>query len=666
MKSLAIAAVLVLLTANFASAGENWQTLAEPRPDPPAWSLALLPEPEWSEKEAAETEKLLSRIQPNMIVAAKRFPWIEALAKQTPDCRLLAMDDPVPDAEAPPSPFLSVCDASSVHRISCNDNVPASLLRMKTSWTKRNLIGPRFGSAEQRALMIARTRQAFAEMSGSVVFLSDHPFGWFERGGRGWNWPRGNSAATTRITRPVFVDWSSLGVCLPMRSAGTARMPLVHLITGTGRTVSWDVLPADGSPAIWHAESLGLEVRHGEMVLTGPPPFDNPPAWIDDYISGNPALFPSSEWVRHANRPRKLPWKKHPGSPQPKGFPTLDLPQAHSIGMRDIDPAALPKDAVRSPSLRFAVLPDRYNEIGVPVTDGDDGLGVQLADLASRKQGRLYYCGMYGAWPVSATWFTDRYLLIAGTGPNEYTAGMIPMEVGQARDLLKGTEIVSLRLYDLLAGRFFTAVTLSPSGHIPMNFTEKIVFPGDEKNRAFLYSVWNGVEMTLKKSDQAPPLSPGKAAQLLGFDKVPLPKSIQWTHLGLWPSPDSWEPLPASFRPSTSSNHGDRFLRIDKLSPSYQNPNPGGTAVLRLIVQQSGTPSSYHGTGTPAAQAELMKLGGGLLPRWTSVHRCEGKLNRILLLGGWAPRPGPGGESSRWILMLDCLSHDGWRLDWDL
>jgi len=211
LHSAAILCSALLCLASAHTVEPTLQPLPDPAPppEPPDWSLVLLPGTDWTPKEAAKAAKLLSRIQPDMIVAAKRFEWLAEFQKDHSGCQILAMDEParMPKAQSPA--FLSCSDASSVHRISTRSPVPASLLRMRTVPSGQYNIGPRPASAEHNAILIARTRQAFAKMSGDVLFLFKGSHSWLANS-RNWFWPHKNWPATTKITHPVLIDWSSL------------------------------------------------------------------------------------------------------------------------------------------------------------------------------------------------------------------------------------------------------------------------------------------------------------------------------------------------------------------------------------------------------------------------------------------------------------------------
>ena len=111
MKSLLCSALAVVAAALSSSTVEaNTIPNPEPLPDPPAWSLVVLPKLDWTPEEAARASALLAQINPDMIFASERWNRLKPLASQVPDCRI-ELGDPVPSSDgAGFFPDRIVCD----------------------------------------------------------------------------------------------------------------------------------------------------------------------------------------------------------------------------------------------------------------------------------------------------------------------------------------------------------------------------------------------------------------------------------------------------------------------------------------------------------------------------------------------------------------------------
>lgn len=624
-------------------------------PGPAEWRLVVIPELDWSPEEAEQATRLLNVLQADSIITAKGLDWIAKLPRKDGKSEVFVAVKPESaksETTAAPESLPKYSDTSSVHPVPHAGGTSVNIVQCRFSSNRRASFASSGGEdAELAYLTNLRLRNAYSGMSGDVVF-------WLGRGlpARArpeWMIPTAfvpPDLPKTAVRHAVIVEPSELATHLPVRPGVAPRVPLLHVITGRANQVDWDTLPVNGAPAVWH----GSDGDGGgyTLPLVAPRAAREVPSWIDEYVVGNPALF---HWehpgLRTTGRPR-LNW--HAAGVWHAAFPN-PLPDKYLSGEFAFDP--LPHDAVRSPGFRFAYFPHRLDGRGLFQEDGDDGMSVHFADLRAKTAVREWL-GTVSPWPVSATWFTDRYLIVAGAGVINYGGGISVSEGSDEHDLIGngGARVIKLKLYDFFAGRSYSTTTDLASSDIEPAFTEKVHFP-EGGDRAAWKCLWDTVQASLEAAPATAPMTPAEA---VAPTKQTLPASIAWQNLGQWPPADSWE---LSRNPGDEADLSPGTKTEDDLL-SHRSNRDGGVAYLLSIKGFEADAERFRDDSPTIAQAKILTAGGGLLPRLTGVFRA-GDDRRYLILSGLAPVPGrEDSEQSQWLLLIDNLRHQAWRLDW--
>lgn len=630
----------------------------------PEWTLAVLPLTEYGPDEMELAIKWVARLKPDAIVLPAESYLLDPLLDTQPHPRILSIDrSPTANPDKLTSnPAEPPGENPSAHAIRRAGGTPATIIEFTKRGTSprssQSVAGGTKSMEEQRTSAIRRIQEVSATTAGDVVIFRNQTLP--PMGEHGFRIPVDGQFGTSLARRAVMIANPNLPTELPGRPGISGRLLLMHLITGRPGGIDWDVLPIDGSPAIWHASTAESAAPDGKSIplLTGPPPFRQVPLWMDEYVTGNPSLLP---WLPHPRVPvavAPLEWSE--GSGCPRGFPKLEDDETGNF--EDFGFSPLPHDAVRSPTLRLVFLPCRYDETGAIETDGDDGMNTYLGDLRSGEAGNLYFAGLHGAWPEAATWFTDRYLLVSGIAPPAYQVYGGQPDPGE-EDSPENQPHVEVRLFDLKTGVSHSSrVSAAPAAHEP-TFTEKICLPPNpdqpnEDPRSSPWRVlWDAVQADLEPRVQTAPLGVSEAASQTG--QTP-PDAVSWTSLGPWPPAETWQ-LVRTKEGSKPRPPGD--VTPDSLVTS--RPGPHGGRIYTLAIR---TFADHYDKFTeeppPVAYADILTTGGGYMPRLSAIRRM-GDGGGLLLLAGNAPSPGPPPQADKqWMMLIDNHRHHAWRLDW--
>jgi hypothetical protein len=644
----------VLMMIGPALSGE---TLPQPQAAPgrAEWRLVVVPELDWSPEEAAQATRFLNGLHVDTIITPKNLDWIADLPRKDGKPEVMVAEQPEPakpETPVAPESLPKYSDSSSVHAVPQAGGAPVNVVQCRFRENRRGSFASSAGEDTELAYVTnLRLRNAYSGMSGDVVF-------WLGRGlpARArpeWMIPNAfipPNLPKTSIRRAVIVEPSRLASHLPARPGISPRVPLLHVITGRADQVDWDTLPISGGPAVWHG-SRGNGGGYG-LPLVAPGSAREVPSWIDEYVIGNPALF---HWEGRASQGTGLPrlnWhssgKWHAAFTEP--LPDKDLTQ-------EFEYDRLPHDAVRSPGLRFAYLPTMLDQRGAATEEGDDGMSVYFADLRAKTAIREWL-GTVSPWPVSATWFTDRYLIVAGSGIINYGGGISVPEGSDEHDLIGhgGAKVIKLRLYDFHAGRSYSTTTDLARNDIDPAFTEKIHFPEGGDREAWK-GLWDTMQAALEAAPAAAPMTPAEA---VATTRQTIPASVVWQNLGQWPPAETWE---LARKPGDFAGSSRGTATEDSLI-TRRSTRDGNLSYLLSIRRFEADADRFQESSPTIAHAEILATGGGLMPRLTGVFRT-GDDRRYLILSGHAPIPGREDTGqSQWLLLIDNFKHQAWRLDW--
>lgn len=624
----------------------------ESDPEPSEWSVLVLPDLERTPEEIAMTTATIGRIRPDTIVSAKAYDWLDNIPRKDGKPAVVLDTFPQQAVDPGPDPFAKFFDSSTITPIPHSGGTAASLLQCLIGEKPFFFIGPRYERyeemAEKRLITNRRIRRSFVEMSGDVVFSLNAPVP--NLGGYSWNLPGFSDPADrpkSSIRRAAIVVKSSLPTDLPARPGVSRRMPLVHLITGRASSLDWDSLPVDGGAAIWHGSSPGVTLRtssdRANGLLVGPKITPAVPSWIDEYITENPRDH--------------LQWQEVHGH-EATGFPELKI-EGEELTQTEGGPDNPPHDTIRSPRNLFALLGTQLDEDGIPA-DGDDGLNVYLEDLRSKKIGKFYYAGLSSAWPSGAKWFTDRYLIISGSSSNHYLDSQEePFEMEGLRQREHGS-VGQVRLFDLWQGTAYIAEV--PDTTAMRGFSEHISFPPPHGSspQSLWQDIWDAVRKSYDPKPTTAPMSPAEAVAISGQSPA---ADAKWTDLGQWPPVETWNLDPQPRMDALPFAQAEGVPTVDPLLTRFDFA--GDRSVYSLAIHRFQEDAIYHNEEAPEiARADILTTGGGYLPRLKSIRRT-GQNNRMLVLSGDSPSAG-GDPSQRknWLLLVDLLKHQAWRMDW--
>lgn len=420
--------------------------------------------------------------------------------------------------------------------------------------------------------------------------------------------------------------------------------------------MEWDVLPADGGPAIQHSTFAGATKpfdRFAPMIcwLKAPVAPSEVPLWMDDYVNNNPALGTGNTVPQRAMK-RRFGWRDY-------GFTRdnfhLLRSQDHPAPEVKQETPELPRGAVRSPGNLFSITVGQLNEKGWYPADTDDGINVYLDDRRVNKSHLLYFAGIYDAWPSAATWFTDRYVITSGTGPGTYEWD------DENAYLTSPLRPQTLYLFDLRTGRAFVTASFPQGDGRPNAPTERVDFPqGSSYTRERHWQVlWKAIENGYQTKPEKAPIT---AEEVAAIAKLPAEPGLQWKDLGIWPAPETWRLAPEAEQPDAGAQTG---MSVEGGDPFLTYTEPGdGQRRYRLAI--SGFQGQSHFDERDAladivAHADLFTTGEGRLPQLDTIQRM-GERKRYLALAGSFQKPDSG--KGKWMLLVDLLNHRSWSAHW--
>lgn len=194
--------------------------------------------------------------------------------------------------------------------------------------------------------------------------------------------------------------------------------------------------------------------------------------------------------------------------------------------------------------------------------DGDDGYNVYLKDLRNDKDSLLYFACLSCAWPSTATWFTDRYVITSGSYNDSLDqTDETPFEPRFAEQ--------TLHLFDLQSGQSFVTSSISRAAdHSRPNApTERIYFPeGSSYESGQQWRLlWRAIENGYHAKPEQAPYTMEKVAELAN---LPKDLGLHWQDLGIWPRPETWQLTP------------------EKKDVDYAAPKPvaGGDPLLTAVL----------------------------------------------------------------------------------
>lgn len=611
------------------------------------WTLAVVPRLDWTAGEIAVAREWLKAAKPDVVAAIGRPEWLESTEKVAG------------------SPSINLAPVAGEDRETKNDGIVVSYARMPLSAQSRSLeiIHAAVRRSGKYPISINRGDEAEAvrklgEMAATtdadqVIILDDAEVAGALEG-----------EAIGNVTRPgttaaIHIIGSRLASDIPARP-DHPRVPLIHLLTCSGKDMDWHVFPITGEPAV-HAAKFPAEARfdrysHPPLTLDWHPP--RIPHWIDAYVCENPALFPHLGDTAKRPCPRRLRWEKHGLG---GGFPLFRDFEGRANWTDQSLPAHLPGDGVRSPGSKFAYLP--WSD--TPEDGGDDGQGVHVVELKTGRVVQLYWIGVSGGKPLAATWFTDRYLLERHFNYDPCGGLDDRDDPGQFHTV----ENHSLTLYDFVTGEeYFLAEEDLDRRHGKGVFRNRIFFPpGEVSGVSPLRAVWDAGQAAIDSPPAEAPVAVADACKLAGVPSCGSP----WKKLGVWPPPECWRLLDANGQSVYEGLH-DSGWQAMKESPVLERKaisrKPSFDLIAYKIKSPAGGVKSKAGNRPPeewptVARAPLFATGLGHLPEITSV-RTTGAKNRLTLIAGKAGFPaGRGSRPGWWMLLLDAVSHQAWRVD---
>jgi hypothetical protein len=381
---------------------------------------------------------------------------------------------------------------------------------------------------------------------------------------------------------------------------------------------------------------------------------------MDDYINNNPALE-SGENVSQGTGKRRFGWTDYGVTRD--NFQVLRAGDA-LLAEGKTKAWELPRCMVRSPRNIFALeVYDPADDGLDPSNGGDDGFNVYLKDLREDKSVLLYFACLSCAWPTTATWFTDRYVITSGASINS-------MDEIDETNLIPRFHPLTLHLFDLQTGRsFITGSIAEPVNHGRSNApTERIAFPTNSPaiNVWNWRTLWKAIENGYHAKPEPAPFTAEAVAELA---KLPLEPGLQWQDLGVWPRPETWQLAPEKDDPYNAIHGekpvagGDPYLTYTETADGQRNYT---IAIAGYPENSEFGPRS--GEEEPITQlvahADLITTGKGSLPQLETIQRM-GDNKRYLALAGTYQKPGgqdPG--KGKWMLLIDLLHHRAWSAHW--
>ncbi|MBN8456871.1 MAG: hypothetical protein J0M04_03430 [Verrucomicrobia bacterium] len=614
------------------------------------WTLAVVPRLDWTAGEITVAREWLKAAKPDVVAAIGRPEWLDSAANAAgPPSVNLA---PEVKAEREAGNDEIVLDRTKIVPVSA-PGAKGRPLEIIRAATRRN----RYGTININPVDVAEAIRKLGESAASndadqVIILDDAAAaGALEL------------EAIRMVTRPgttaaIHLNAARLASDIPARP-DHPRVPLIHMLTCRGADIEWHVFPITGEPAV-HAERFPAAARadwyhHPKLTPDWQPP--RIPHWIDAYVCDNPALFPHIGDAAKRPPARRLRWEHDDLG---RGFPLFCDFEKRANSIDPSLPANLPGDVVRSPGSRFAYLPWSDK----PEDGGDDGQGVDVVELKSGRYVQLYWIGVSGGKPLSATWFTDRYLL-------ERRFSYDPCGGVDDRDdpgQFHTVENHALTLYDFVTGeRFSLAGEDLDRRHGGKGvFRGKVFFPtGDATVEKGIRAVWDASQAAMDSPPAEAPVTVADACVLAGIPSA----AAGWKKLGVWPPPENWRLLNArggSVYPGVDDS-GWKSMNESPLLERKDYPNNGGLIGWKIKSPRSGTKGKSGnqppGDSPSVARTPLFATGMGCLPEMTAV-RTAGEANRLTLIAGKAGFPvGREIRSGWWMLLLDSVSHQAWRVD---
>jgi hypothetical protein len=633
---------------------------APPPPAPePSWSLVYLPSLEWTDAEAGQAVELLRQLKPDLVVSMDPCPFAETIRSLECKPALLDQTQRAKSGAAcgiPPLPLAAYADTSTLHPIGDSQGAASGLVWLSAGNSKEPFIGPRSGEDELHSLAKLQIRRQFGERQGEVVFLVDASVPTPPE--QQWILPVRSARfeqAASEVTGFTCIRPGQLRTEVPAIEGIAPRVPLVHWISSSDDGIIWETLPIDGGPAIQRSVSTyntpGGGLGGGKIAwLKAPAASLGVPVWMDDYINENPAIG-IGENIKRVPWMRRFGWSE--SGVTRDTFDVLRSSQNPGSGTKPETPE-LPRGAVRSPGNLFSVTVGQLDAKGMYPEEGDDGINVYLEDHRGNKSRHLYFAGLYSAWPSSATWFTDRYVITSGIG-----RWLDPPEDSDSSPRFHPQTI---RLFDLLTGRSFEADGIAKAGFTAVP-TERIFFPsGNYEHEIKWRSLWRAVEAGYQLKPEPAPFPAEEAAAAA---KLPKNGTPQWKDLGIWPPPETWQLAPDK----DVRSDGTPDKSVVETGDPYLSCTQTGDGQRRYTIAISG----YHESDTfwdrppteeAVAHAELLVTGGGHLPQLETIRRM-GDRNRYLLIAGTYLKPGAQpSEKGKWMLLTDLLRHRTWSAHW--
>ena len=634
-----------------------------PAPPPPApeplWSLVYLPSIEWTDAEAKQAVDLLRQLKPDLVVSMAPCPFAEAIRSLDSKPAVLDQAKRIKAGTAcgvPPVPLATYADTSTLHSFGGSKSGVPGLVWLSTEGAKKSFNGPSSGEVELHSLARMQIRKQFGERRGEVVFLVDPSVPTPTE--QQWVLPVRNTRveqAASGVTGFTCIRPGTLRTEVPAIAGITPRIPLVHWISSSNNGIAWETLPIDGGPAV--QRSLSTYATPGGFPnggrigwLKAPAATSGVPGWMDDYINHNPALG-CGENIRPTQGMRRFGWTDCEVTRD-----TFDVLRSKQDAAPEVKPETpeLPRGAVRSPGNLFSITVGQLDEKGMYPEEGDDGINVYLDDRRGNESRLLYFAGLYSAWPSTATWFTDRYVITSGIGRW--------VDLPDDSDPAPRFHSQTIRLFDLLTGRSFEAngIALPDFPDVP---TERIFFPNGRYEHEIKWrALWRAVESGYQLKPAPAPFPVEEAAAVA---KLPKDGGPQWQDLGIWPPPETWQLAPEK------DDWND--LNPDKRAVETGDPYLACTQTVDGQRRYTLAISGYQDSDTfwerppteeAVAHAELLVTGGGNLPQLETIQRM-GDRNRYLLLAGTYRKPGAGEPGKgKWMLLTDLLHHRSWSVHW--
>ena len=492
-----------------------------------SWSLVYLPDLDWTEAEMERTVTLLERLKPGLVVSIAPCPFAEKIRKL--NCKPTVLDQTQRAklgvaCGIPTVPLFPYQDTSTVHFPGQAENRFPALVWLSSQASDEKFYGPDADPDELNSLARMQVRKQLGERHGEVVFLIDPSVPTPPE--MTWKLPWKDAKyeqAQSRVTGFACIRPDALQSAVPPIDGIAARVPVLHWIHSGAKGMEWEVLPTDSGPAIQRstpASNKNPYVNNDQVIGWVVPPAAplGVPLWMDEYIINNPALD-CGDNVPQGAMQRRFGWTDY-------GVTRDKFELLHSgdnpVSKEKTSSANLPHGAVRSPDNLFSVTVGALGEKGYPV-DGDDGVNVCVDDLRNDKTSILYFACLSCAWPSTATWFTDRYVITSGTTRHSED------EIDET-NLEPLFDAQTLHLFDLQTGRSFvtTSIARPHDQSRPNAPTERIYFTQEpsSENELNWHTLWNAIEAGYHAKAQQAPVAAQEVAVLA---KLPNDAGMQWT-----------------------------------------------------------------------------------------------------------------------------------------